>query len=87
MSVNETVIPGIPDLGTRDDTITIYAGPCSVESEEQIVGVARVTISRQLAELAGEGFLRTVNRRLQVNREQYHQYIGEKGKALTSSLP
>lgn len=46
----------------------------------EIVGVARVTISRQLAELAGEGFLRTVNRRLQVNREQYHQYIGEKGK-------
>ena len=53
----------------------------------EIVGVARVTISRQLAELAGEGFLRTVNRRLQVNREQYHQYIGEKGKTLTSSLP
>lgn len=53
----------------------------------EIVGVARVTISRQLAELAGEGFLRTVNRRLQVNREQYHQYIGEKGKALPSSLP
>ena len=69
---------GVPIGG--GDRFTVIAGPCSVESEEQIVGVARVTISRQLAELAGEGFLRTVNRRLQVNREQYHQYIGEKGK-------
>ena len=44
----------------------------------EIVGVSRVTISRQLTELYSEGFLRMVNRRLQVNREQYHRYLQEK---------
>jgi len=46
----------------------------------EIVGVARVTISRQLAELYSEGFLRMVNRKLQVNQEQYHRYLREKGQ-------
>lgn len=41
----------------------------------EIIGVARVTISRQLAELYSEGFLRMVNRKLQVNQVQYHQYL------------
>lgn len=45
----------------------------------EIVGVTRVTISRQLTELYNEGFLRTVNRKLQVNREQYRRYLREKG--------
>ena len=27
--------PKLPDLGTRTDEITIFAGPCSIESEEQ----------------------------------------------------
>ena len=44
----------------------------------EIVGVARVTISRQLSELYSEGFLRMVNRKLQVNRWQYQQYLSEK---------
>ena len=30
----------LPDYGTRTDEITIYAGPCSVESEEQFFEVA-----------------------------------------------
>lgn len=33
-------IPQIPDLGQRTDEITIYAGPCSVESAEQFDEVA-----------------------------------------------
>ena len=33
-------IPPIPDLGTRSDEITIYAGPCSIESVEQFDEVA-----------------------------------------------
>ena len=33
-------IPAIPDLGARSDEITIYAGPCSVESVEQFEEVA-----------------------------------------------
>ena len=30
----------LTDYGTRTDEITIYAGPCSVESEEQFFVVA-----------------------------------------------
>ena len=33
-------IPPIPNLGTRTDEITIYAGPCSIESVEQFDEVA-----------------------------------------------
>ncbi len=38
--MSEVNIPPIPDLGTRTDEITIYAGPCSVESQEQFDEVA-----------------------------------------------
>ena len=33
--MSEVKIAPIPDLGQRTDEITIYAGPCSVESAEQ----------------------------------------------------
>ena len=38
--MSEVKIAPIPDLGQRTDEITIYAGPCSVESEAQICEVA-----------------------------------------------
>ena len=34
-------LSSLPDYGARTDEITIYAGPCSVESEEQFDEVAR----------------------------------------------
>ena len=53
----------LPDYGTRTDEITIYAGPCSVESEEQFFEVAecisdlgltwRVQAAHQPAQLPG----------------------------------
>ena len=33
--------PKLPDLGTRTDEITIFAGPCSIESEKQFGEVAK----------------------------------------------
>ena len=38
--MSEAKIAPIPDLGTRTDEITIFAGPCSVESAEQFEEVA-----------------------------------------------
>ena len=46
----------IPDLGARTDEITIYAGPCSVESEEQIVAVARAVKAAGANLLRGGAF-------------------------------
>lgn len=46
----------------------------------EIVGGARVTISRQLTELCNEGFLRIINRRAQVNAEEYRRYTSRRGK-------
>ena len=56
MSVNEITIPGIPDLGTRGDTITIYAGPCSVESVEQFDEVASCIHDLGLSWIRGGAF-------------------------------
>lgn len=39
----------------------------------EIVGGARVTISRQLTELCAEGFIRIINRHTQVNAERYQR--------------
>ena len=33
--MSEVKIAPIPDLGQRTDEITIYAGPCSVESDRK----------------------------------------------------
>ena len=38
--MSQTNLSPIPDLGTRTDEITIYAGPCSIESVEQLDEVA-----------------------------------------------
>jgi len=46
----------------------------------EIVGGARVTISRQLTELCGEGFIRIINRRVQVNADRCREYVEGRGK-------
>jgi 3-deoxy-D-manno-octulosonic acid (KDO) 8-phosphate synthase len=38
--MSQSKYPKLPDLGARTDEIEIYAGPCSVESEEQFNAVA-----------------------------------------------
>ncbi len=38
--MNDHIASQLPDYGTRTDEITIFAGPCSVESEEQFNEVA-----------------------------------------------
>lgn len=49
-------IPAIPDLGTRTDEITIYAGPCSVESVEQFEEVAECVAGLGLKWIRGGAF-------------------------------
>ncbi len=41
----------------------------------EIIGGARVTISRQMNELCCEGYIRMVNRRVQMNAEEYHKLV------------
>lgn len=49
-------IPPIPDLGTRGDEITIYAGPCSIESAEQFEEVAECVAGLGLKWIRGGAF-------------------------------
>ncbi len=49
-------IPAIPDLGARSDEITIYAGPCSVESVEQFEEVAACVAGLGLKWIRGGAF-------------------------------
>lgn len=49
-------MPKLPDLGTRTDEITIYAGPCSVESEEQFNEVAECVAGLGLRWIRGGAF-------------------------------
>ena len=49
-------IPPIPDLGTRTDEITIYAGPCSIESVEQFDEVAACVADLGLHWIRGGAF-------------------------------
>ena len=46
----------IPDLGQRTDEITIYAGPCSVESQEQFDEVAECIADLGLTWVRGGAF-------------------------------
>ncbi|MEG0441034.1 MAG: Crp/Fnr family transcriptional regulator [Oscillospiraceae bacterium] len=48
----------------------------------EIVGGARVTISRQINELCAEGFLRTINRHMQVNIAKYKEYMAQRDSTL-----
>ena len=49
-------IPPIPHLGTRTDEITIYAGPCSIESTEQFDEVAACVAELGLHWIRGGAF-------------------------------
>lgn len=54
--MSEQIATKIPDLGTRTDEITIYAGPCSVESEEQFNEVAECIAELGLRWIRGGAF-------------------------------
>ena len=54
--MSEANIPPIPDLGARTDEITIYAGPCSVESVEQFEEVAACVAGLGLTWIRGGAF-------------------------------
>lgn len=51
-----SAIPPIPNLGTRTDEITIYAGPCSIESTEQFDEVAACVAELGLHWIRGGAF-------------------------------
>ena len=54
--MSETNIPPIPDLGTRGDAITVFAGPCSVESASQFDEVASCVKDLGLTWIRGGAF-------------------------------
>lgn len=49
-------VAGLPDYGTRTDEITIFAGPCSVESLEQFETVAQTLVDEGLTWIRGGAF-------------------------------
>ena len=49
-------VQGLPDYGTRTDEITIFAGPCAVESYEQFATVAEVIAEEGLRWIRGGAF-------------------------------
>lgn len=49
-------VTGLPDYGTLTDEITIFAGPCSVESEEQFFEVAECVAANGLGWIRGGAF-------------------------------
>ena len=54
--MNEQIATKLPDYGTRSDEITIFAGPCSVESEEQFDEVAECIAGLGLTWVRGGAF-------------------------------
>ena len=49
-------LSSLPNYGTRTNEITIYAGPCSVESEEQFNEVAECIAGLGLTWIRGGAF-------------------------------
>ena len=49
-------LTNLPNYGTKTDEITIYAGPCSVESEEQFFEVAECIADLGLSWIRGGAF-------------------------------
>ncbi len=49
-------VAGLPNYGTRGDTITIFAGPCSVEGQEQFDAVAECIASEGLTWIRGGAY-------------------------------
>lgn len=54
--MSEQLATKLPDYGTRTDEITIFAGPCSVESEEQFNEVAECVAGLGLTWIRGGAF-------------------------------
>lgn len=54
--MSEQIASKLPDLGTRTDEITIFAGPCSIESEEQFNEVAECVAGLGLHWIRGGAF-------------------------------
>lgn len=54
--MNEPIATKLPDYGTRTDEITIFAGPCSIESEEQFDEVAECVAALGLTWIRGGAF-------------------------------
>ena len=54
--MSEQIAPKLPDYGTITDEITIFAGPCSVESEEQFDEVAACIAGLGLRWIRGGAF-------------------------------
>lgn len=54
--MSESPVSKIPDLGARSDEVTIFAGPCSVESQEQFDAVAECVSSLGLRWIRGGAF-------------------------------
>ncbi len=53
---SQSKYPKLPDLGARTDEIEIFAGPCSVESEEQFFEVAETLAALGLRWVRGGAF-------------------------------
>lgn len=85
-------VKGLPDYGTRTDEITLYAGPCAVESPEQFETVARCIASAGLSWIRGGAFKpRTNPHSFQGLGEEglqiMHEYGGKYGlKTLTEVM-
>ena len=54
--MSEQIASKLPDYGTITDEITIFAGPCSVESEEQFDEVAACIAGLGLRWIRGGAF-------------------------------
>ena len=54
--MSEQIATKLPDYGTRSDEITIFAGPCSVESKEQFEEVAECIADLGLTWIRGGAF-------------------------------
>lgn len=54
--MSDTIADTLPDYGTRTDEITIFAGPCSIESAEQFDEVAQCVAGLGLTWIRGGAF-------------------------------
>lgn len=55
-TINENKYPALPDYGTRTDEITIFAGPCSIETSSQFDEVAACLSELGLSWVRGGAF-------------------------------
>lgn len=74
-------VSGLPDLGTRTDEITVFAGPCSIETPQQFDAVAQCIAENGLHWIRGGAFKpRTNPHSFQGLGEEGLQIMQESGK-------